>query len=158
MGRQVLSEGRNERSLQRSGGNDDPSRCVRPFLGPHQEAGPVQAGRDRGHSNSLAHWGAERAGVGLQVGSHLVLAHEAVGIVARVGEAWQIERPVRTNQPQRVPSLAAPALGDASLLEHDVRPALLGQAGAYGETGLATTNDDDPGRLGTHWAVRHVMR
>ena len=132
--------------------------CVRPVFGPHQEAGTIRAGRDRGHPHPLAHRGAERAGVGLQVGHDLVLAHEAVGIVARVGEAWQLERPVRTDQAQRVPSLAAPALGDASLLEHDVRAALLGQVVAHGEPGLPTANDDDLGRLGAHWAVRRAMR
>jgi hypothetical protein len=98
VGRQILGEGRNERSLQRSGGNDNPNRCVRPVLGPHQEAGAIRVGRDRSHPNSLAHWSAERAGIDRQVSSHLVLAHEAVRIVACVGETWQLERPVRTNQ------------------------------------------------------------
>ena len=82
------------------------------------------------------------AGVVLEVGGHLAAGHEAVDVGPAVRPAGQPGHPVRSEQPQRVPPLAAPPLGDPAALEHDVLEPAVGQGAAHGETGLAGADDD----------------
>ena len=68
--------------------------------------------------------------------------HVAVGIRAVVAIAGQPALPVRREQPQRVPALAAPGVRDLAALEHDVIDRALGEAAARREPGVAGADDD----------------
>ena len=84
------------------------------------------------------------AGVALQVGDDLVARHEAVGVVAVVGAAGELHRPVRRHQAEAVPA-PAPGLADATLLEDDVGDARLRKQAADREAGLTPADNDDRG-------------
>jgi hypothetical protein len=56
--------------------------------------------------------------------------------------AGQLKAPVRKLEVQRVPTLRAPALGDARTFEHQVLAAPLTQMPAHSQTGLTCTDDD----------------
>ena len=68
--------------------------------------------------------------------------HEAVGIGALVAIAGQPALPVRRQQPQRVPALAPPGVGDLAALEHHVIDRALGEAAARRQPGVAGADDD----------------
>ena len=76
--------------------------------------------------------------------------HEPVGIGPGVAMARQPRHPVRREQPERIPALAPPALGDPPALEHDVRDAARREAVAHRQAGLAGADDQDirPGHGG----------
>ena len=66
---------------------------------------------------------------------------EAVGIVARVGIAGQLERPFGELEAEGVPALGAPALADPpALYDHVLASATLEQR-AHREAGLAAPDD-----------------
>src|SRR5690606_32374257 len=84
----------------------------------------------------------DRARIGVDERDHLGHGAIAVGIVARVAEARQPALPVGRQQPERVPALGAPRVGDLAALEHDVIDAALAQAPAHGEAGVPGADDD----------------
>ena len=65
----------------------------------------------------------------------------AVGIVALVAESRQPALPVGRQQPQRIPALGAPAMGDLAALQHHVIDRALREATAHGEAGVPGTDD-----------------
>ena len=68
--------------------------------------------------------------------------HEAVGIGAVVAIAGQAALPVRRQQPQRVPALAAPGVRHLAALEHDVIDRALAEAAARRQPGVPGADDD----------------
>ena len=92
----------------------------------------------------------EAVGVALEVGDDLVSGHEAVGVVARVLAAGQLQVPVGRHEAEAVPPVA-PALPHPSALEHDVvDPACL-ELMARGQSGRAGADDDDRIRCRSTW-------
>ena len=73
---------------------------------------------------------------------HLGHRHEAVGIGAFVAIAGQPALPVRRQQPQRIPALAAPGVGHLAALEHDVIDRALAEAAARRQPGVPGADDD----------------
>ena len=63
-------------------------------------------------------------------------------VVAVVLESREAGHPVRRQQTQRIPALAAPTLRQLPTLEHNVLDAELGQAAAHGEPCLSGADDD----------------
>ena len=68
-------------------------------------------------------------------------AEKPSGSCVRKRKIRQPHRPVRKLKAQAVPALAAPALGDATALQHEMRQAALLQAMTHGEPGLAAADD-----------------
>ncbi len=68
--------------------------------------------------------------------------HESIGIAARICVPRQSALPVRRQQPQRIPALVAPGVGDLAALEHDVLDGTLAQAMTDGQPGMAGTDDE----------------
>src|SRR5262245_39768309 len=66
---------------------------------------------------------------------HIRLARETMGILGRVGEARQLDAPVRKLKAQRVPAFRAPALRNAGTLEHEVLTPVLPQAVTHRQPG-----------------------
>src|SRR5262249_52018356 len=62
--------------------------------------------------------------------------------VAGVAEARQPALPVWREQPQRIPALGAPRVGDLAALEDQMIDRALGEAPAHGEAGVAGADDD----------------
>ncbi len=139
---------------------------VAPAGGDHDVAGPpglargddVEAVVDAGEVDDgavFSHGSGRGVGVALEVGGDLGGGHVAVGVGAGVGPAGQAAHPVRGQQAQGVPALAAPALGDSAALEHDVVDAPVAEAAAGGEAGLAGADDDGVGDgHGRSWVTR----
>ena len=66
----------------------------------------------------------------------------AVRVVALVAEARQAALPVRRQQPERLPALGAPGVGDLAALQHHVVERAIGQAPAHGEPGVPGADHD----------------
>ena len=66
----------------------------------------------------------------------------AVWVIAVVTETRQATLPIRRQEPQRVPTLSAPRVGDLAALQHDMinRPA--GKKVAGGEAGVPRADND----------------
>src|SRR5688572_2694667 len=69
--------------------------------------------------------------------------HEAVWVVALVPVTGQTALRVRREQPQRVPTLAAPGVRDVAALEDNVLDRALGEHAAHREPGVPCADDDD---------------
>ena len=82
-------------------------------------------------------------GVALQELDQLGDRHEAVRVLAVVGEARQPRQPVGREQPQRIPALGLPRVGDLAALEHDVLERPLRQHPADREAGMPGPDDHD---------------
>ena len=87
----------------------------------------------------------EGAGVVGQVAGELGRGHVAVGVWTLVAPAGEPRGPVGGQEPERLPPMAPPALGDTAPLEHDVVDVGVGQAAARGETGLAGADHEGVG-------------
>ena len=137
-------------------------RChVRPLIGAaaeHDSAGEHVAGRrlepvaaagfrrEGAHVDALVH--RHLAGVALEVADDVVAEHEAVGVVAVVAAAGQLDRPVRRHEAERRPAVA-PALADAPALQDDVLDPRAGELVAHRETCLTGADDNRLGHLPT---------
>ena len=73
---------------------------------------------------------------------HLGRAHEAVGVGAFITMARQPREPVRRQQAERVPALAAPGVRHLATFQDDVIDPELGEAPAHREPGMAGSDDD----------------
>ena len=98
----------------------------------------------------------EGGGVVGQVGGELGRGHVAVGARSLVAPAREPGGPVGCQEPQRLPAMAPPTLGDAAALEHDVVDVGVGEAAAHGETGLAGADHEGVG--GGHWGLLAGVR
>ena len=88
--------------------------------------------------------GAAESGVAFDLADQLSDGHEPVGIVAVVGVPGEgASAPVGREQPQGVPPLGLPCVGDLAPFEHDVLDRPLGEQAADGEAGVAGPDDDD---------------
>ena len=65
-----------------------------------------------------------------------------IRVVARVGKSRQPALPVGREQTQRVPTLAAPALGDFATFEQNVVDRTLAEAAAHGKSRMPSADDD----------------
>ena len=124
------------RHVEGAGGDDDVAGRPLPHFGPY-----VVTVLDREHRRLLDHRRAERARVALEVADERPAPEEAVGVGGRRGAGQPVE-PVRGQERERVPALAAPALPHAAALEHDVVAAEPGQLVAERQPGLPGPDDD----------------
>jgi len=92
--------------------------------------------------------GRRGVGVSLEIRDGLVTREKALGIVAVVGVAGQLQKQVGGVQPEAVPAARAPGLPDAALLEDHVLAAVPAQVIAGGEAGLPSADDDRVDRVG----------
>ena len=106
---------------------------------------PVVPLAQQAHGRVLLDGRVERVGVPGEVPAERGRGPEPVRVGAAVGLARQGVHPVRGQQVQRVPGVAAPALPDPATLEHDVVTPAVGQAAAGGQAGLARADDDGVG-------------
>src|SRR2546428_12735481 len=86
----------------------------------------ISVSGQRSNLYALANGCPESVGIALEIGDDLIFGHEAVGVIAVVGMAGQLHRPVRRNQAEAVPPVA-PGLSDPPLLETDMLDVALGQ-------------------------------
>src|SRR6266700_6808325 len=75
----------------------------------------------------------------------------------REGTIGKLHRPVGKLESETVPAFAAPALGDAAPLEHEMRPAAAAEHVAHGETGLAAADDQGFDMLRNHGGGPRVL-
>ena len=115
----VGDDPREDRALEGAGGGDDVLGLERALRGLDPEAGPAVQPRHRLHLDAAADRGAEPLGVGGEIVRDRLLRGEGLGVAVErhAGEAVVPGRAVRD---QRIPSSAAPALGDAVPLQHEV--------------------------------------
>jgi len=137
---EALGEARQRREMVAADRNDDRRGVPDASRRRHDEPA-VFVGEVR-HLDAFAHRRRERRSIRLDVLHDLVLHHEAVGIVARIGKAGQLALPVRRDEREAVPAFGAPRMADAMPLEHDVIDAVLLQAPTRGKPGLAGADDD----------------
>jgi len=71
--------------------------------------------------------------------------------------AGQAALPVGGEEPQRVPALAPPRIGDLAAFEDDVIDRALGEEARRGEAGVAGP-DDDGGMSGYYAAPMRLLR
>jgi hypothetical protein len=90
--------------------------------------------------------GSDRSGYRLRIGGDEVddLRHRAIAVrvVAVIAEPRQTALPVRRQQPQRIPSLGAPGVGDFAALQQDVIDGTLREAAAHGKSRMPGADDD----------------
>ncbi len=84
----------------------------------------------------------KRIGIAREEVDHLVDGHESVRIGSRIREVRQSRLPVWREQAERLPPLAAPALGDPAALEYDVADAAVDQAATQRESCLTGADHD----------------
>jgi hypothetical protein len=143
--REHVGERRAVRPLVGAAAEHDPAgeqvarRCLQPVA-------PAGRGRDGAHVDLLPH--RHVAGVALEVGDDLVPWHVAVGVVAVVAAAGQLDRPVRRHEAERRPAIA-PALPDAPALQHHVLDPGAGELVAHRQARLTGADDDRLGHLPT---------
>lgn len=82
------------------------------------------------------------ASVALEEGDHLIPVEKGVRIVAVVMQSGQADHPRGKLEMKGVPAFAAPALGDAPALEHQVLSPASRQVMAHGEAGLTAADHD----------------
>src|SRR3989337_111747 len=96
---------------------------------------------DRQRRDPFADRQRERVAIPLQVGDDLIARHESVRVVAVVWPVRKLDGPVRRDEAEGVPSVA-PALPDASGLEHDMLNAIALELSTGGQPCLATADND----------------
>ena len=88
----------------------------------------------------------ESLGIAFEISDDLVFGHEPVGVVAVVGIAGQLHRPVRGHQAEARPPVT-PGLPDPSLLENNMLDVELGQLAADRQAGLSAADHNQPDGL-----------
>jgi hypothetical protein len=88
--------------------------------------------------------------VGDEIVGDLLLANESIG-ASRKLHAREPVMPGRPIRDQRIPARAAPALGNATALEHEMGNIGAAQVLAHGHAGLACAYDEHLGFLDRHW-------
>ncbi len=147
-GRQALGHARHDRRVIAAGGHHHLPGCEVALRGSDKIAALLQ----RFHAPDLGvlqHRGVHHADKAVKVRGDLILLHEAVRVVALVGIAGQGALPVRRDQAEGIPALAAPGVGDGVLLDHEMIDAGLLEVVAHGQASLATADDDDAVVLGS---------
>ena len=97
---------------------------------------------DLAHLDAAADRGIDHPGVVDEVIGDLLLRDEVVGMGAGKLHPGKAVMPGRAVGDQRVPSLGAPALGDAVPLEHEMRNARLAEMLAHGDARLSGTHHE----------------
>jgi len=112
-----------------------------------QEETAVAPRPQRGYLDAFPHRRFEPCRVALEVRHDLIAGHKAVGVVAVVGMAGELEEPVRSDQTEAVPA-PPPALPDPAPLEHAVGDARVRELAADREPGLTGTDNDNLDPIG----------
>ena len=90
--------------------------------------------------------GSHRSGDRFRIGRDEVddLRHRpiAIGIVAVIAKARQPALPIGGQEPQRVPSLGAPGMGDFATLQQDMVDRTLREAAAHGKSRVPRADND----------------
>ena len=84
----------------------------------------------------------DRLGIGRDEVDDLRQRPVAIGIVAIIAKARQPALPVGGQQPQRIPSLGAPGMGDLAALQQHMVDRTLREAAAHRETRVPGADDD----------------
>ncbi len=122
-------------SVERAAGHDHGRRLPGPGGGLDPIA--VVIARQRDDLGVGVDRGAADSGVAFDLADQLSDGHEPVGIVAAVGVPGKARLPVGREQPQGVPPLGLPGVGDLAPFEHDVLDRSLGEHAADREAGVA---------------------
>lgn len=138
--RQLLRESWNGRNVVAADRDDD-------LIGVHRSGGcleieTVQSLKHARHRNMLANRRIEAIRIPPDEVVHLVALHEAVGIVAVVGESGQGALPVRGYEGEVVPAGVLPLVCDGGCLQYDVFYPALSQVPADRQTCLTSAYDD----------------
>ena len=115
----------------------------------HEISRPLAANRGNGRVGSDR--SRDRLGIVPEEVDHLRQRPVAVGVVALIAEARQPALPVRGEQPQRIPSLGAPRMGDLAALQQHMVDRTLREAAAHREPRVPCA--DDHGGDGTNRAL-----
>ena len=102
---------------------------------------PLDLGAHPGDRRAGLHRGVDDLGVPLDERDDLGHRHEAVGVGAVVAETGEPALPVRREQPQGVPPLRLPRVGDLTALQHDVVDGTGGQPVAHRQAGMTGADD-----------------
>ncbi|MNH13271.1 hypothetical protein D3C79_728390 [compost metagenome] len=128
--------GRNQRALERTGGDHHVvgfDHTVRGFDG---EAWTTDVALNLGHLDAGTHRCIEFFCIGFEVVGHLVFGGEGIRVQAIEFKAGETVVPGRAIGNQRIPTTGAPGFGDTVALYHQVRHAESAQVFAHGHTGL----------------------
>ncbi len=133
-------EGGDAGSVARSGGDDDRSAAQVAAVGAHEVA--VVRRPDGRDGRPGPHRGRRRPGEPVDEVDDLGHRRVAVRVRARVAVPGQPAQPIRGEQPQRVPALAAPGVGDVAPFEHDVVDGTIGEEPAGGKARMPGPDND----------------
>ena len=145
LGRQRGREAGDRGYVARTGREDQRVASQRPAAGVEPVGDPVAG--DGGDTCLILHRCPVGVCVGLEHRDQLGHGHETVGIGALVAATGETALPVGGEQPEGVPALGLPGIGDLSPFEHHVGHRTLGETAAHGKTGLPGA-DDDGGNMG----------
>ena len=118
--RDVLRQLRDAPALDRTGCDEDAPRMAGSVSRGHHEAVAVAVLGKADDVGVLAHRRPGTCRVLVDDAKDLAVVGEAVGIVAGVGVAGQLQLPVRELKAQRVPAFGAPPFADATPFQHHV--------------------------------------
>ncbi len=137
---QPLGHAGDEGSIAPAGGDDDVGAPPRAGGRVHVEG--VAGAAHRLDRHAVLDRGAERVGVPVEVAGEVGGGREAVLVGAGRAGAREDVEPVRGQQPQRVPRLAAPARPDLVALQHHVVVVGGGEVVTQRQPGLAGADHD----------------
>ncbi|MNV68428.1 hypothetical protein D3C71_1612780 [compost metagenome] len=139
--RQALGQARNNGRVVAAGGHHHLVGGERALAGQDREGLVGRGARHLVHRHAFERRRVHMGDKALEPGVDLFLDHETVGIIARIAPAGQVALPVRGDQTERVPALAAPAVHQPVLFQHQVIDAALLQVVAQRQAGLAAADD-----------------
>ena len=131
---------RDDRVLERAGGDDDVIGLDHALRGGDAEAGAAGIAAQFLDLDAAADRGGDLFGVGCEIIGDLVLGDEGVGGTVEF-HAGKAVMPGGAVGDQRIPPLGAPAFGDAAALEHQMRDTGAAQMLAHGDACLAGADD-----------------
>src|SRR6266446_3060836 len=134
-------DGRNDRTLERTGGGDHVDGLDHAFRGFDHEAGAVGFLAKSLDLDTAADGSCDLLCVGFEILHDPVFGGKAVGIDAGEGYVWKSVMPSRTVGDKRVPSFRAPALGNPMSFDDEMRHSAFAQVLAHRQPGLAATYD-----------------
>ena len=132
----LRSDGRDHRALERPGGHHHLVGLDQAHGGLHRKARATFVAFDLEHFDTGTNGRVDLLGIGLEVGRHLILAGEGVGIQAFEFQAREAVVPGRAVGHQRVPATGAPGFGDAVAFQHQVLHPEAAQVLTHGHAGL----------------------
>ena len=133
------------RALVGAGADNDGASLNRTCRRLQHETRIISSGQ-RTDLNARTNGRPESVRIAFEISDDLVFGHEAVEVIAVVGMAGQLHRPVRGDQAEALPPVA-PGLSDPPLLENDVLDAELGQLVADRQARLAGADHNQPDGL-----------